>query len=181
MQTKESVKSDTEQSQQARQRKKAIAIVGDSILNGIKERGLSGKHHVRVRAHPGATSLDLVDHIKPIARRKPDIVIIHCGTNDLTNSVDTEEYAKKTLDALKEECPEATVAYSMPTMRLDKPGLDKKVRDLMQKMKIFCTKEGIDHLGNENIDTDGLGSGRLHLNRKGNSQLARNVINYIEH
>ena len=94
IQTKESVMSDTEQSQQAEQRKKAITIVGDSILNGIKERGLSGKHHVRVRAHPGATSLDLADHIKPIARRKPVIVIIHCGTNDLTNSVDIEEYVK---------------------------------------------------------------------------------------
>ena len=179
MQTKESVKSDTEQSQQAKQRKTAITIVGDSILNG--ESGQSGKHHVRVRAHPGVTSLDLVDHIKPIARRKPDIEIIRCGTNNLTNSVDTEEYVKKTLDALKEECPEATVAYSMPTMRIDKPGMEKKVRDLRQKMKIFCTKEGIDRIDNENIDTDGLGSGRLHLNRKGNSLLARNFINYIEH
>ena len=66
IQTKDSVKSDTEQSQQAMQRKKAITIVGDSILNGIKERGLSGQHHVRVRAHPGAASLDLADNIRPI-------------------------------------------------------------------------------------------------------------------
>ena len=48
-------------------------------------------------------------------------------------------------------------------------------------MKIFCTKEEIERIANENIDTDGLGSGRLHLNRKSNSQLARNFINYIEH
>ena len=31
------------------------------------------------------------------------------------------------------------------------------------------------------MDTEGLGIGRLHLNRKGNSQFARNFINYIEH
>ena len=74
-----------------------------------------------------------------------------------------------------------TVAYSMPTMRIDKPGLEKKVRDLRQKIKTFCTKEGIDRIDNKNFDTDGLGSGRLYLNRKGNSQLARNFINYIEH
>ena len=35
-------------------KEKQLAFVGDSILNGIKERDLSGKHHVRVRAHPGA-------------------------------------------------------------------------------------------------------------------------------
>ena len=87
---------------------------------------------------------------------------------------------KKTLDALREECPEATIARSMPTMRMDKPGLEKKVRDLRQKMKKFCTKV-IDCIDNENIDTNGLGSGRLHLNRKGNLQLARNFISYIEH
>ena len=88
---------------------------------------------------------------------------------------------KKTLDALKEECPEATVAYSMPTMRIDKPGLEKKVRDLRQKMKKLCTKVRIDCIDNEKIDTNGLGSGRLHLNRKGNLQLARNFIRYIKH
>ena len=185
--TKKSVKNDTKainetvQSQQPKKDKQTVTIIGDSILNGLKERGLSGKHHVRVRAHPGATSLDLTDHIKPIARRKPDIVIIHCGTNDLTNSVDTEEYVKKTLDTLREECPEATVAYSMPTIRKDRPGLEKKVKDLVKKMKAFCTKEGIDRIDNENIDTEGLGIGKLHLNRKGNSQLARNFINYIDH
>ena len=67
--------------------------------------------------------------------------VIHCGTSDLSNSVDTEKYVKKTLDALREECPEATVAYSIPTIRMDKPGLEKKVRDLRKKMKTFCAKE----------------------------------------
>ena len=69
-------------------------MVGDSILNGINKKGLSKKRHiVKVRSHPGATSEDLVDHIKPVARRKPDMVILHVGTNDISNDV-------KTLDKL---------------------------------------------------------------------------------
>ena len=53
IESEESYRNDTVQSQQAKQEKKAITVVGDSILNGTKERGLSGKHQVRVKAHPG--------------------------------------------------------------------------------------------------------------------------------
>ena len=39
------------------------------------------KHDVKVRAHSGATSGDLIDHINPVARRKPNLVVVHVGTN----------------------------------------------------------------------------------------------------
>ena len=67
------------------QSSKRVIIVGDSILNGINEKGLSRNGNiVKVRPHPGVTSEDLIDHIKPVSRRKPDIVVLHIGTNDLT-------------------------------------------------------------------------------------------------
>ena len=36
---------------------------------------------------------DIKDHMRPIARRKPDCIIVHCGTNDLTKKagIDTLE------------------------------------------------------------------------------------------
>ena len=37
---------------------------------------------VRVRSFPGVTTEDILDHCKPIARKKPDI-ILHVGTNNL--------------------------------------------------------------------------------------------------
>ena len=33
----------------------------------------------------------MLDYIKPIALRKTDTLIIHTGTNDLTNGVNTRE------------------------------------------------------------------------------------------
>ena len=32
-----------------------------------------------------------MDYSKPVARKKPDTVIIHTGTNDLTDGVKTEK------------------------------------------------------------------------------------------
>ena len=41
---------------------------------------------VRVRSFPGATTEDILDHCKPIAREKPDVIILHVGTNDLKSN-----------------------------------------------------------------------------------------------
>ena len=44
------------------------------------------KHHnITIKRHPGATMIDIVEYVKPVIRKKPDCLIIHAGTNDLTN------------------------------------------------------------------------------------------------
>ena len=64
-----------------------IEIVGDSMIDGITPVWLSSKCKYRFRITPygGAISEDLVDHIRPTLRRKPDVIAIHIGTNDITN------------------------------------------------------------------------------------------------
>ena len=37
----------------------------------------------------------MVDYIKPIVRRKLDAPVIHTGTNDRTNDVNTLKYVRK--------------------------------------------------------------------------------------
>ena len=36
---------------------------------------------VRVRSFPGATTEDILDHCKSVARKKPDIIILHVETS----------------------------------------------------------------------------------------------------
>ena len=36
--------------------------------------------NVRVRSHPGTTTEDLVDYVKPVARKKTKMLVIHVGT-----------------------------------------------------------------------------------------------------
>ena len=46
--------------------RKAVAIIGDSILKGSDQHGLSNESFkVRVKNHPGATTEDICDHLKP--------------------------------------------------------------------------------------------------------------------
>ena len=48
--------------------------------------------------HPGSTTNGNLDYVKLIIRRKPDILLIHSGTNHLTNNVNT---MKKVRDLVK--------------------------------------------------------------------------------
>ena len=57
----------------------------DSILNGIDHHGFSNEYFkVRIKNHPGATAENICDNLKLEIQEKPDVVIIHTGTNDLT-------------------------------------------------------------------------------------------------
>ena len=42
---------------------------------------------VKIRCHPGATTDDITDYLRPTARKKPDMIIIHTGTNDIQKKV----------------------------------------------------------------------------------------------
>ena len=43
------------------------------------------KSSVKVKFYPRATTEDITDHLWSAMRKKPYAIIIHTGTNDLTN------------------------------------------------------------------------------------------------
>ena len=67
-------------------KQQSVVILGDSIVNYQDERKQSSTRRiVNVRSFPEVTTVDLLDFCKPSARKKPDVVIVHIGTNDLGN------------------------------------------------------------------------------------------------
>ena len=156
-----------------------ITIIGDSLLKGIEQNGLSRKHNIRVRSHPGANSTDITDHIKPALRRKPDGVVLHHGTNDITEDMDTCKILKETIETIRKESPQTVICVSALITRNDKPGLAAKVEDTNRRLKALCIEEKIEMIDNSNIDESCLNHGKLLLNRKGNALFARNLLNYI--
>ena len=64
-----------------------VYIFGDSIIKHVNGRNVSDCMNVKVRSHPGATTEDLINYLKPIARKTKikKMVVIHTGINDLPN------------------------------------------------------------------------------------------------
>ena len=161
--------------------RKNVFIVGDSLLNGINENGMKKlNHNVKVRNHPGATTEDIIDHIKPILRKKPDLLIVHSGTNDLNNEkVNTTECLENINRYIKKTSPNTTLVVSKLIKRKDKPGIEKNLNDLNESIERSCKLMNVEMIGNDNIMEGNLSTKKLHLNKSGNSKFAQNLIKFI--
>ena len=63
--------------------------IDNSMVKHITGYGISKHKEVEVKPHPGATTDNIVDSIRSTIRQKPDIFVIHSGTNYLTKDVNT--------------------------------------------------------------------------------------------
>ena len=52
--------------------------------------------------HPGCSTGDMTDYIKPIARKKQDTILLYVGTNDLTKGINTMKNVRKCVEAIRE-------------------------------------------------------------------------------
>ena len=44
---------------------------------------------VKIKPDYRAKSIDMCDHIKPELRHQPNVIILHCRTNDISNEINT--------------------------------------------------------------------------------------------
>ena len=99
------------------------------MLNGIEEKGLNKdvKFNIKVRKYPGASSIDILDHLKPTLRKEPDEIIIYAGTNDLTNGSNYLHNVKKIIILPKEISKNTKHCFSSIICRSDKIDMDEKI------------------------------------------------------
>ena len=71
------------------------------IIKWFTRKGLSRNHRVKVNNFPGGTSETILENIDEIVKNKPDCLIIHAGTNDLTNGINLLNQAKKIIKEVK--------------------------------------------------------------------------------
>ena len=151
------------------------------MLHGINDRGLMNRQRkVYVKINPGANTQDIVDHMKPAIRRKPDTLIIHTGTNDITSDTDTQEFLDQAVNLLKTESPQTEIVIALPIIRTDRGGQQtKKVHELKIRMKKYCYQDNIKIIDNSHITEEGLGMKGLHLNKRRVAKLAHNFLNFL--
>ena len=139
--------------------RKKVIILGDSLLNDINEKGLSKSHNVKIVNKPGATSQRLLlEDLDNLIKHQPESVIIHAGTNDLTNG----NNAKKIVKELTTKLPKVKIAFSGLITRKDKNNLDKNATETNKRLKNYCRQKGIGYIDNSNITEDSLGIKHLY-------------------
>ena len=146
--------------------KGTIAIIGDSIINGIMEEKLCGKgRNVKVRHFPGSTVHGMNHHLVPILRIKPSHLIIHVGANNASPST-SREILNKLLNLksiAKDINPGSDVCLSTPAMRTDR---GKKALTVSHLTNHLLQLE-INIIDNRNITSKHLSRRGLHVNVSG--------------
>ena len=143
-----------------------VEIIGDSIINGLVDKGLAKNGNIKTRKYPGCTTKDLKHHVIPTIEKKPSLIIMHAGTNDITNEIDTIPNFKSIIDKIKKKSPHTKIAISSLTLRKDRKNIENKVIKLNDEIKRLCAENLIDFISHDNIDESCLGfKNKLHLNR----------------
>ena len=120
----------------------------------------------------------LLEEPENLIKYKPECVI-HAGTNDLTNGINMFNNAKKIIKELTTKLPKVEIAFSGLTTRKDRKNLDTNVTETNKRLRNYCRQKDIDHIDNSYITEDSLGVKKPHLNSKGSSFFANNVLKYL--
>ena len=64
--------------------KKRVTVTGDSMVKFVKSENLLDENYIaNIRTNPGCTTNYIANYIEPIIIGKPDIMLVHTGTNIL--------------------------------------------------------------------------------------------------
>ena len=107
-------------------------------------------------------------------------MIVHAGTNDITNGINSLNCPKKIIKKVKQISPNTKVVFSSLITRKDKKDLDKKVVEVNSRLKDFWAQKNIYFIDSMNIKEEHLGNKKLHLNKRENTVLANNLLKYLK-
>ena len=137
---------------------------------------------VKIRPNPGASTHDLIDYVKLAMRKKPNTMVIHTGTNDIQQKINTTKMVKKLVKVMKEidSEKETEIIFSGLIQRDDHDFRDQ-IEEVNGKLERYCESKGYRFVKNSNIDGGFLNCSKLDRNQKGAALFSRNIANVLKY
>ena len=162
--------------------KRNITILGDSILKDMDQYKLRKdlkSDKVYIKTFPGATNDCMSDYIKPALKYKPDVTILHCGTNDLKKEKSSSDIADEVVNLcnVMKDVSKRVIISGLINRSDD---LDGKVREVNNILKIKCRENNLNFCDNSNLYKIHLNKSGIHLNPKGTYILANNFLDCLD-
>ena len=156
-------------------------LIGDSMIKYLGSCKLSSNDKgISIMKHPGCSSKDIVDHVKLVARKKPDTLLIHIGTNDLTKCVNTMRKVRKCVEVIREldNTENIKIGFSSIIQRTDKD-FSNEINETNIQLKNYCFGKGSIFVDNNNINESCVNNSKLHI-KKGTQRLAKNILSSLD-
>ena len=89
------------------------------------------------------TTDDIIDYVRPIARKKPDMIIIHTSTNDIQNKVHTLQKVRNVITTIKEIDVNNEIQITLLTaMICDDQDIEEEIKEINRKLENLCKGKG---------------------------------------
>ena len=152
-----------------------LVVIGNSMIKYVNGREVSRNDSVKVRSHPGTTTDDFIDYVQPTVRKKPNLIIIHSGTNDIQNNVNTLQKVRKVISSIKKYDTDDNIKIALSSIihRSDHD-FEDKINETNRKLENLSKGKGMIFINNSNIDSTCLNRSKLHLNKSGTFLLIEN-------
>ena len=163
--------------------KRSIVVLGDSLLKGIEQHrvrnSLRNNEKVYVKHFSGATTSHMHNYVQPSKEFNNDLVILHCGTNDLRSDKQPLVIAEEIMELASEmKLSNNEVMVSGIVQRRDK--FNEKGKEVNKLLQASCKSKDFYFIDNSNINPDyHLNGSGLHLNTRGTYTLGSNLVNAI--
>ena len=113
---------------------------------------------------------------KPIIRIKPDIRLVHTGTNNLTKSLNTISKVRKVVKAVEKTDGNYKIKLGFSSITVTKDrDLEKEIQETNARLKSYCIGKRFIFVDNANIKGNYLNSSELHLSREGTTLFTKNI------
>ena len=134
-----------------------------------------------VTFHPGTLTEDIVEFIKLFIRKKPDSVMIHAGTNILSDSTNTMKQICKIAKTIQEmeNSGKSGIGFSAIIQKADRK-VKGKIKETTDKLKRYCEGNSFVYVDGDNITQKSLNKNLLRLNKAGNKLISRNLLHCLK-
>ena len=166
-------------------KRRTAVIIGDSLVKNIKAWELKEKcdssGNVYVKCFNGATIKDMKCYTQPTIERKPNLIILHAGTNDLSLKLNNEQKSELQIaneiielaNSIKENGIEVVISGLLP--RGDRFETNRQRVNCI--LADLCTESNYAFLEHANIDpSKHRNSSKVHLNKVGDNVFESNLL-----
>ena len=180
-----------DQEQRMGYRKEQVVAVGDSNFKGLRcalvASNIRRPVYVSKFAYHGATASHIKHYIDVALEKKPDILVIHAGTNDIwgsnKNNKRAEDIAGELIDtAIKARQRGVRRIFISSVLPVRNAESNTRATDINSILKLMCRDNEFQFIDNSNITLEYLRKDDdVHLNGWGFRELALNFAHYIDY
>ena len=107
------------------------------------------------------------------------MLVIHSGTNDITNKVNTLQKIRKVINAIKDDLNDKIEIVLSSVIHWDDQDLEDEINKLNEKLENLCKGKGMRFIDNSNIKSSSLNRSKLHLNKSGTALLTKHFAKIV--